>query len=184
VRFGFIHRVMTDALAALGVLALVLSGQFNRWVSVAIMVGLVGALFVRESWQRHPALRHLDTIALLGVLAVLVGPPLLRRASAGQMLAGAALLVGGFAPSVEARALTASGWAHPLVGGRPAVRAAAPRVTVAGDDAALARDPAAREATAEPRRGPRLTRPEIAPRRRSAGRARACRRRRRAAGAP
>ena len=71
-RFGFIHRVMTDALATLGVLALVLSGQFSRWVSAVVLLGLVGALSVREAWQRHPALRHLDTVALLGVLAVQV----------------------------------------------------------------------------------------------------------------
>jgi transglutaminase-like putative cysteine protease len=63
---------MTDALAALGVLALVLSGQFSRGVSAAILVGLVFALSVRESWQRHPALKHADTVALLGVLAVQV----------------------------------------------------------------------------------------------------------------
>lgn len=68
-RFGFVHRVMTDALAALGVLALVLSGQFSRWVSVVMLVGLVAALSVRESWQRHAAFRHLDTAALLIVLA-------------------------------------------------------------------------------------------------------------------
>jgi protein-glutamine gamma-glutamyltransferase len=73
VRFGFVHRVMTDALAALGVLALVLSGQFSRWVSAAILIGLCVALSIRESWQRHPALRHLDTGALLLVLAVQVG---------------------------------------------------------------------------------------------------------------
>jgi transglutaminase-like putative cysteine protease len=72
-RFGFVHRVMTDALAALGVLALVLSGQFSRWVSGAIVIGLCLALSIRESWQRHPALRHLDTAALLVVLAVQVG---------------------------------------------------------------------------------------------------------------
>ncbi|MFO0763156.1 MAG: transglutaminaseTgpA domain-containing protein [Byssovorax sp.] len=72
-RFGFIHRLMTDALAALGVLALVLSGQFSRGVSIAILVGLALALSVRESWQRHPAFRHLDTGALLLLLAVQVG---------------------------------------------------------------------------------------------------------------
>lgn len=72
-RFGFVHRIMTDALAALGVLALVLSGQFSRWVSAAILIGLCVALSIRESWQRHPALRHLDTGALLLVLAVQVG---------------------------------------------------------------------------------------------------------------
>lgn len=72
-RFGFVHRLMTDALAALGVLALVLSGQFSRGVSVAILIGLVAALSVRESWQRHPAFRHFDTAALLLILAVQVG---------------------------------------------------------------------------------------------------------------
>ncbi|XXX76210.1 transglutaminaseTgpA domain-containing protein [Sorangium sp. So ce134] len=71
-RFGMVHRVMTDALAALGVIALVASGQFNRYVSWAILIGLALALVVRESWQRHPALRHLDTGVLLVVIAVQV----------------------------------------------------------------------------------------------------------------
>lgn len=71
-RFGMVHRVMTDALAALGVIALVASGQFERWMSIVILICLVAALSVRESWQRHPALRHLDTGALLIVLAVQV----------------------------------------------------------------------------------------------------------------
>lgn len=69
-RFGMVHRVMTDALAALGVIALVASGQFNRYVSWAILIGLGLALLVRESWQKHPALRHLDTAVLLLVIAV------------------------------------------------------------------------------------------------------------------
>ncbi|CAN98441.1 putative membrane protein [Sorangium cellulosum So ce56] len=67
-----VHRVMTDALAALGVIALVASGQFNRYVSWAILISLGLALVVRESWQRHPALRHLDTGILLVVIAVQV----------------------------------------------------------------------------------------------------------------
>jgi transglutaminase-like putative cysteine protease len=61
---------MTDALAALGVLALVVSGQFNRWVSVAIVVGLVLAITLRDAWQRRTSLRHLDTAALLAVLGL------------------------------------------------------------------------------------------------------------------
>ncbi len=71
-RFGLVHRIMTDALAALGVIALVLSGQFNRWVSGVLLAGLVLALILslKENWQRHPALRHADTIALLAVLGV------------------------------------------------------------------------------------------------------------------
>ncbi|WP_437779145.1 transglutaminase TgpA family protein [Sorangium sp. So ce1097] len=73
-RFGVVHRIMTDALAALGVIALVASGQFNRYVSWAILIGLGLALAVgtRESWQRHPALRYLDTGVLLVVIAVQV----------------------------------------------------------------------------------------------------------------
>ncbi|MBK8254154.1 MAG: DUF3488 domain-containing protein [Polyangiaceae bacterium] len=71
-RFGLVHRIMTDALAALGVIALVLSGQFNRWVSGILVAGLIIALILslKENWQRHPALRHADTVALLIVLGV------------------------------------------------------------------------------------------------------------------
>lgn len=65
-----IHRVMTDTLAALGVLALIVSGQFNRWVSTAILIGLALAIFGRDWWQRRTSLRHLDTAALLVVLGV------------------------------------------------------------------------------------------------------------------
>lgn len=69
-RFGFVHRLMTNALAALGVLALVSSGQFSTLVSVIVLAGLVLALCVRETWQRHPHFRHVDTIALLIIVAV------------------------------------------------------------------------------------------------------------------
>jgi primosomal protein N' (replication factor Y) (superfamily II helicase) len=54
-------------------------------------------------------------------------------------------LLGGYACTAEAAALLASGWAHPVAGGRSTVRVRAPRVSVAGESAAeLARDPAAR----------------------------------------
>jgi primosomal protein N' (replication factor Y) len=56
---------------------------------------------------------------------------------------GAAVLVGGHAPSVEAETLIESGWARPLVADRAGVRAVAPRVDVAGSDFELTRDPAA-----------------------------------------
>jgi transglutaminase-like putative cysteine protease len=71
-RFGLVHRIMTDALAALGVIALVLSGQFSRWVSGVLIAGLILALVLslKENWQRHPALRHADTVALLAVLGI------------------------------------------------------------------------------------------------------------------
>jgi protein-glutamine gamma-glutamyltransferase len=92
VRFGFVHRVMTDALATLGILALVLSGQFSRWVSAIVLVGLVLALSVRESWQRHPAWKHIDTVALLGVLAVQVTRVLMDAAVLDVLVEFAAAL--------------------------------------------------------------------------------------------
>jgi primosomal protein N' (replication factor Y) len=59
---------------------------------------------------------------------------------------GAALLLGGVARTAEAQLLVASGWAQPVEATRAVTRAAAPRVLVAGGDADLARDPAARTA--------------------------------------
>ncbi len=59
---------------------------------------------------------------------------------------GAALLVGGIARTAEAAALVSLGEAHPVQAPRATVRAAAPSVRVAGEDADLAKDPAARTA--------------------------------------
>jgi primosomal protein N' (replication factor Y) len=59
---------------------------------------------------------------------------------------GAALLVGGHAPSAEAVRLVDTGWAKPLAASRATVRRYAPRVEVAGGDVEQARDPAAASA--------------------------------------
>ncbi|MCV2491477.1 primosomal protein N' [Geodermatophilus sp. YIM 151500] len=61
-------------------------------------------------------------------------------------LSGCAAVVAGTARSAEAALLVESGWAHGLAADRTALRAAAPRVQALGDDAELARDPAARTA--------------------------------------
>ncbi len=61
-------------------------------------------------------------------------------------LTGAGALLGGHLPSVEAVSLARSGWSHVLAASREGVRAAAPRVEVAGSDAQLARDGAAQAA--------------------------------------
>jgi primosomal protein N' (replication factor Y) len=61
-------------------------------------------------------------------------------------LSGTALLLGGYARTAEAQQLVDSGWAHDIVAERSAVRAAMPHITASGDDAELARDPAARAA--------------------------------------
>jgi primosomal protein N' (replication factor Y) (superfamily II helicase) len=58
-------------------------------------------------------------------------------------LAGCAALVGGYTRTVDGQQLIEAGWAVELGADRATVRAHAPRVTPAGDDAELARDPAA-----------------------------------------
>ncbi|MFI6905399.1 primosomal protein N' [Nonomuraea sp. NPDC050394] len=59
---------------------------------------------------------------------------------------GAAMLIGGYARTAEATQLIATGWARPIVAARESVRAMAPRVRPAGEDAELAKDQAARAA--------------------------------------
>ncbi len=54
--------------------------------------------------------------------------------------AGAAALIGGFTRTAEMTQLVRSGWAHSLGPDRPSLRAAAPRVRPAADEAELHRD--------------------------------------------
>src|SRR5450755_3573393 len=64
---------MTDSLAALGLLALVTSGELNHWLTVAILVGLIIAVAVPESFQDRPVVRRIGVIlplALFGIQAV------------------------------------------------------------------------------------------------------------------
>jgi protein-glutamine gamma-glutamyltransferase len=69
-RFGLVHRVMTDALATLGVLAVVSTASLNPWTNLLLVIGLAGAIAVPEGWQSRPALRHFATIAPLTLLLV------------------------------------------------------------------------------------------------------------------
>ncbi len=82
-KFGLVHRVMTDALAVLGVLALVSSGELGRWVNGALLVGLVAALAVPATWQARAALRHLATAGPLVLLAVQIA----RMATGASVIA-------------------------------------------------------------------------------------------------
>ncbi|MFI6478000.1 primosomal protein N' [Nonomuraea sp. NPDC050663] len=59
---------------------------------------------------------------------------------------GAAMLIGGHARTAEATQLVATGWARQIVARRETIRAVAPRVRPAGEDAELAKDQAARAA--------------------------------------
>ncbi len=72
-RFGLVHRIMTDALAVLGILALLTSGQFGTWVSGSLLVGLAFALIVRDMWEKYPALKHFDSITVIAVLVLQIG---------------------------------------------------------------------------------------------------------------
>ncbi len=69
-RFGLVHRVMTDALATLGLLALLTSGELNRYMSVAILFGLVVAIALPERLQERPALRRLSVAGPLALFAI------------------------------------------------------------------------------------------------------------------
>jgi transglutaminase-like putative cysteine protease len=79
-RFGLVHRVMTDALAALGVLAVVSTASLSPWTNVLLVVGLALAIAVPEGWQGRPALRHFATVAPLTLL-ILQGARLLAGRS-------------------------------------------------------------------------------------------------------
>ncbi|MCW2889926.1 MAG: Primosomal protein [Streptosporangiaceae bacterium] len=60
--------------------------------------------------------------------------------------AGAGALIGGFTRTTDASQLIETGWARPLVPGRPELRRTMPRIRPAGDDLELARDEMARTA--------------------------------------
>jgi len=85
VRFGLVHRIMTDALAVLGLLALVTSGELNRWITVAVLIGLAASLAIPERWQDHRFMRPVGVVAPVGLLVVQIarltlGAPVLQLA--------------------------------------------------------------------------------------------------------
>jgi protein-glutamine gamma-glutamyltransferase len=77
-RFGIVHRIMTNALAALGVLAVVTSAELGPWVNGIALVGLFLALLVPERWQQKPWLTHFAT----------GGPLVLFFIEGGRLLSG------------------------------------------------------------------------------------------------
>ena len=68
-RFGFVHRLFTNALAALGVLAIVSTSSLSPLTNAVLIVGLIAAMFVPESWAQKPQMQTVATFAPLGVLA-------------------------------------------------------------------------------------------------------------------
>jgi primosomal protein N' (replication factor Y) len=120
--------------------------RYRRWL--AVRRGQVRAVIGTRAATYAP-------VADLGLLAIwddgddLHDEPRAPYANARDVLVlrsaqtGAALLIGGYARSAEAQALVESGWARNLLASRDAIRAVGPRVVATGDDAELARDPAA-----------------------------------------
>jgi len=69
-RFGLVHRVLTSALATFGVLALVTSGNLDRGTSIAVLIGLVGAIAIPEAWRTTQIVRQIASFGPLALLAV------------------------------------------------------------------------------------------------------------------
>jgi transglutaminase-like putative cysteine protease len=69
-RFGLVHRIMTDALATLGLLAVVSTASLSPWSNALLLVGLAASLAIPDRWQGRPALRHFATLAPLALLLV------------------------------------------------------------------------------------------------------------------
>jgi transglutaminase-like putative cysteine protease len=70
VRFGLVHRVLLDALVALGMLSLVTTGEFARPMGVALMLLLGLSAFVPVAWQESPAWRFFGTYSPVVLLTV------------------------------------------------------------------------------------------------------------------
>jgi transglutaminase-like putative cysteine protease len=69
-RFGLVHRVMTDALAVLGVLAVVNTASMSTWTNIAVLLGLAVAVAIPEAWQKKPTLRHISTVGPLALFVI------------------------------------------------------------------------------------------------------------------
>jgi len=72
-RFGLIHRIMTDSLAALGILALVTSGKLHPGAAVAVVFGLLVGIFLPIRFRQQAFLKLTGVVGPLAVLAVQVG---------------------------------------------------------------------------------------------------------------
>lgn len=69
-RFGLIHRLMTDALATIGLLSLITSGELSFATNIFILLGLAAVIFIPEKWQFRQPMRQLSVIAPLTLLVV------------------------------------------------------------------------------------------------------------------
>lgn len=69
-RFGLVHRLMTNALATLGVLAVVNTAGMPPWTSGLVLLGLAIAVALPESIQAKPWMRTLATVGPLALFVI------------------------------------------------------------------------------------------------------------------
>src|SRR5579862_6561191 len=91
-RFGLVHRVMTDALAVLGVLAVVSTASLSPWTNLILLVGLAVAIVIPEAWQSRPLAKNFATFAPLALLVVQAGRLVAGRSPLDVAVEFAALL--------------------------------------------------------------------------------------------
>jgi hypothetical protein len=91
-RFGLVHRIMTDALAALGILAVVSTSSMSPWANAVVLVGLVVALAIPEAWQSKPQLRQFATLGPLALFVIQAARLLMGRSMLDIAVEFAALL--------------------------------------------------------------------------------------------
>ncbi len=71
-RFGLIHRIMTDSLAALGILALVTSGKLHPFAVACVVVGLIVGIFLPLRFRQQAFLKLTGVVGPLAILAIQV----------------------------------------------------------------------------------------------------------------
>ncbi|MCS6901365.1 MAG: DUF3488 and transglutaminase-like domain-containing protein [Myxococcales bacterium] len=71
-RFGVVHRTMMGLLATMGILAVVSSSELNRWISLALTLGLIGSFFIPEEWHTYPWLQRGANVLQVGLLLLQV----------------------------------------------------------------------------------------------------------------
>jgi transglutaminase-like putative cysteine protease len=81
-KFGLVHRIMTDALAMLGLLSLLTGGELDPAMAIVTGVCMVLAVSIPERYQEHPRLRSFGVFASL----TLLGVQLTRAVSGGDLL--------------------------------------------------------------------------------------------------
>lgn len=91
-RFGLVHRVMTDALATLGILAVISTATMSAWHNVALLVGLILAFAIPESWQHKPTFRSIAQIAYPALIVVQIARLMFGQSPLDVAIEFAALL--------------------------------------------------------------------------------------------